>query len=345
MHLRKLLIITTGHTSHRCKNMDLTEIKGIGDKTKEKLVEKGIETAEQLATVRPEELKEILGISLLAAKEIIIDAKNKTLDAVFKTMTLEEVKDYKNTVVKRISTGSMAIDNFLKGGIPTESIVMFSGEYSSGKTQMCMQLAVNCIKMGRKVAWIETEAGTFSPDRIEQIAKLRRVPIDMEKDFPIIILAKNVGTPHMLFLAYEMVDKICTKNNIDLGLLVIDSFASPFRSTYSGREMLPERAKEESRHFGKLNMIASKYNCAIVLTNQAIGIPDAGQQLGVMMKTGAKHDIYGGNVIKHSATYHFILSKGKSEEWVCFCADSPELPRQSIPFRITEMGISDVVAR
>ena len=71
----------------------------------------------------------------------------------------------------------------MKGGIPTEAITMFKGEYASGKSQMANQLAINTLRiLKRKVFWIETETGTFVPDRLLEMAKAVGYTIDIDKD-------------------------------------------------------------------------------------------------------------------------------------------------------------------
>jgi len=45
--------------------------------------------------------------------------------------------------IGRITTGSSALDRLLGGGVETQAITEFYGEYGSGKSQLCFQLAVN----------------------------------------------------------------------------------------------------------------------------------------------------------------------------------------------------------
>jgi len=69
---------------------------------------------------------------------------------------------------------------------------------------------------------------------------------------------------------------------------VVDSFTAKFRSFYTGREQLPDRAKGTARHFGFLDRIASKFNCAVVLTCQATDVPDAQLQLKQLDRIASK---------------------------------------------------------
>lgn len=322
----------------------LCQVKGVGPKTAEKMRECGIDSLSKLAMTRPEELKAELNITLKASKDIIQNAKEIALDGALKPMSLMEVVKHKKEITKKIQTGSLALDNLLRGGISTESIVILSGEYSSGKTQLCYQLAVNVIKSGRQVAWIETESGTFVPDRIIEIAKANAVKLD-DQSMPFVMLAKNIGTPANLFLTYELLHNLAKKNKWDIGLIIIDSFSAKFRGFYIGRETLPDRSKEEARHFGFLDQLASEFNCAIVLTNQIMDTPDQGGQFHNLLKTGTKKEFYGGNVLKHSGTYLLSLQKVKTDVWECIVADAPDIPFSSVYFRITEQGIRDVAMK
>ena len=62
------------------------------------------------------------------------------------------------------------------GGIETQAVTEFFGEFGCGKSQIAHQLAVLCQLpvekkgLGGNCVFIDTE-GTFRPDRIEQIAK------------------------------------------------------------------------------------------------------------------------------------------------------------------------------
>jgi len=105
-------------------------VKGIGPKTAEKLREKGIGTVEELATKRPDELAEILNISKKAAKLIVNDAKSMALDRALTIKTLKERLEYKKKRECLISTGSIALDSLLKGGVHTDAITILAREYA-----------------------------------------------------------------------------------------------------------------------------------------------------------------------------------------------------------------------
>ncbi|MEM4475445.1 MAG: helix-hairpin-helix domain-containing protein, partial [Fervidicoccaceae archaeon] len=117
----------------------LTDLPGIGPATAAKLIEAGYATLEAIAVATPQELSAVAGIPLATAQKAI-KAAREALDIRFKT-ALEVKRERIN--VRKITTGSKSLDELLGGGIETRTITEFFGEYGTGKTQLCHQLAVN----------------------------------------------------------------------------------------------------------------------------------------------------------------------------------------------------------
>ena len=325
---------------------DLTQLKGIGPKAAEKLRSKDIFRQSQVALLSPTFLAEVLGVTRVKARDIINEAKNRLLEVALQSKTAKEVKEYMDKVVKRIPTGSIALDKILGGGVPTSAITMFFGTFASGKTQICHQLVVSCKKyLGRAVAWISTEAMTFIPDRILQIAEAQGVEIDLEKDIPIVLTPDIVYNTQRQKLAYELIQKRIEKG-LDIGLIVIDSFNARFRSEYVGREVLTPRSGEMSAHLGQLQFLASKYNLAVVLTGQVMGIPDASGQLDAKKRYAIDHALVGGTVLQHSCTFLVALDRVSAADktWKAITVDIPG-PRDEAMFRIDELGVRDISKR
>lgn len=334
-------------STNNTDTLQLVDIKGIGPKTAEKLEDKGIKTPEDLACRRPDEVADIIGITKKAAREVVNDAKDKCLGTAVPVVSFTEQDYHIRNVVQRIPTGSSKLDALLGGGIRTEATTLLKGEYSTGKTQVCNQAAINCIKyLKRKVAWIEMESATFATDRLSQMAKaagikINGAPPDQGGDF-LIIPSKGNNTPFTQFLAYERVDKMIREKGLDVGLLIIDSFNGSFREYFSGLAMLPARARETARHLGFLDKMSAKHNMAILMTAQVMDIPDAGGQLGEIVKSGHRKKAYGGNVLNHWSTYILSLHQMSTKEWEACLADAPNMPKGKIRFQIVASGIRDI---
>jgi RecA/RadA recombinase len=78
--------------------------------------------------------------------------------------------------IRRITTGSAQFDELLGGGVESQSITEFFGEFRTGKTQLCHTLCVTT-QLGYdlgggqgKALYIDTE-GNFRPERIKSIAE------------------------------------------------------------------------------------------------------------------------------------------------------------------------------
>ncbi|MCK4735681.1 MAG: DNA repair and recombination protein RadB, partial [Methanophagales archaeon] len=71
----------------------------------------------------------------------------------------------------KYSTGCKSIDELLGGGFESGTVTQLYGEAGSGKTNICLQVAVECARKGKKVIFIDSEG--FSPERFLQIASAK----------------------------------------------------------------------------------------------------------------------------------------------------------------------------
>lgn len=73
-----------------------------------------------------------------------------------------------NGLVNRLPSGAKPIDDLLGGGFEAGTMTQIYGEPSSGKTNICLQLAITTMRAGKYVIFIDTEG--FSTERFAQIA-------------------------------------------------------------------------------------------------------------------------------------------------------------------------------
>jgi DNA repair protein RadA len=309
--------------------IDVEEIEGVGRVTAQKLREAGYLTARDVAFASVKELAEILG-SEDRAKQIIMAAQK--LIGLQPFITAYELYE-KRRGIRRISTGVKSLDELLGGGIETKAITEVVGEFGSGKTQLCHQLSVMVQLpedkggLRAKALYIDTE-NTFRPERIMQIAKYRG--LDPHEALKNILYARAYNSDHQMMIVEES-RKIIEKENI--GIILIDSLVTHFRSEYPGRENLAERQQKLNHHIAQLLRIADIYNVAVVVTNQVVAQPDV--FFGNPLKPA------GGNVVAHGATYRIWLRKGKENVRIAKIFDSPYHPEREVTFRITEDGLVD----
>jgi RecA/RadA recombinase len=73
----------------------------------------------------------------------------------------------------KVSTGSSQLDSILGGGVSFGRLTEFSGDSGAGKSQVLFTLVVAFPQEMGRLLFVDT-AGTFRPERVHQIAVLRR---------------------------------------------------------------------------------------------------------------------------------------------------------------------------
>lgn len=309
--------------------MELKELPGIGETTAEKLKEGGFNTIESIAVANPVEIKEIGGIGEAVAAKMI-NAARDSMEMRFMTGT--EVLEKRKTM-KKTSTGSSVFDELLGGGVETQAITEFYGEFGSGKTQICHQLAVNVqvpdekSGLGKATIYIDTE-NTFRPERIIQMAE--GAGVDAESMLENIIVARAYNSDHQM-LILDRVESIIKEKNV--GLIVVDSLTSHFRADYAGRGMLASRQQKLNRHMHDLQKLSDIYNLSVVVTNQVMARPD--------FFFGDPTTPIGGHIVGHSSTFRIYLRKSKGGKRVARLIDSPSLPEGEAIFAVVKDGVTD----
>jgi len=226
------------------------------------------------------------------------------------------------------------LDELLGGGLETQTITEFYGEYGSGKSQTCHQLCVNVQLpperggLGGAALYIDTE-NTFRTERIIQMAQhLGLNPDEVVKN---IIFAEAYTSDHQMFLV-ENADKVVKENGIRL--IIVDSLTAHFRSEYLGREMLAERQQKLNKHLHKLIRLARAFNAVAVVTNQVMAKPD-------VFFGDAVHPV-GGHIVAHTShTRVFLRKAAHGPVRIARLVSSPYLPEGEGVFKVTENGIED----
>lgn len=309
---------------------DLKELPGVGPKALEKLLESGYDNILAIAAASPNELATVCDIGEKTAEKIIEEARKKAKMG-FKTAI--EVFEHRQQI-GRITTSSEMLDKLLGGGIPTQAIVEAHGAFGSGKTQIAFQLAVNVqLKkeeggLEKGCIYIDTE-GTFRPERVKQICDIRK--LDANKILKNIYVARAFNSDHQIVIVKKLRDELKDKS---IGLIIVDSLTSHFRSDYTGRGELATRQQKLNRHIHDLQRLADVYNIAIYVTNQVMARPD--------ILFGDPTAAIGGHIVGHGATYRLYLRKSKEDTRIARLIDAPELPTGEAVFRITEKGVEDV---
>jgi len=308
----------------------LEDLPSVGPATAQKLRELGFNTVESIATAAIKEL-EPAGISEKKAMDIIRAARS-TMSLTF--MRADELMKIRQTIM-RLTTGSKAIDEVLAGGLETQTITEFYGEYGSGKSQLCHQMCVNAQLpterggLNAAALYIDTE-NTFRTERIIQMAK--HVGLNPDEVIKRILFAEAYTSDHQMFLL-ENADKVIKENNVRL--IVIDSLTAHFRSEYLGREMLAERQQKLNKHMHRLIRLARAFNAVAVVTNQVMAKPD-------VFFGDSVHPV-GGHIVAHTSHTRIYLRKSsRGPLRIARLVSSPYLPEGERVFKVTENGVEDI---
>ncbi|XHH09010.1 MAG: DNA repair and recombination protein RadA [Candidatus Bathyarchaeia archaeon] len=308
----------------------IEDLPGVGPATAQKLRELGYHTVESLAMATIRELEPV-GVSEKKAQQVIQAARSSVGVSFIRADQLLKQRQS----VARLTTSSKALDKIVDGGLETQTITEFYGEYGSGKSQVCHQLCVNVqlpIEKGGLnggALYIDTE-NTFRLERIVQMSK--HLGLDPEQVVKNIIYAEAYTSDHQMFLL-ENSDEIIKANNIKL--IIVDSLTAHFRSEYIGREMLASRQQKLNKHMHKLTALARAFNAVAVVTNQVMAKPD--QFFG-----DAIHPI-GGNIVGHtSQTRVYLRRASHGPIRIARLVSSPYLPEGEEILKVTENGIEDV---
>lgn len=296
------------------------------------LLKSGYTSIKIISTATVGEITSLTHLSEHQAKRLINNAKDWQD---FNFETAANLLEDRNQL-HRISTSSKSLDLLLGGGIEPRSITEFYGSFTTGKTQLSIQLAVNVALppshggLDGYVVYIDTE-GSFRPERVVQICN--HLNYDAEKVLHRIL----VGRAHNSTIQMELTNTI-----LELGskkpikLVIVDSLTSNFRAEFIGKDSIMERQQKMNQHVQQLSRIADMLNVAIVITNQVMSVIN-----------GYENEIQpvGGNILAHGSTHRIELSKSPTHPQIRLAklVASPSLPESRGNYRITEAGIKDTV--
>lgn len=311
-------------------DVELQDLPGVGPATADKLRNAGYTDLMSIAVESPRNLADIADIGESTAVKIIEASKEAADIGGFETgdSILERRKK-----VNKLTSSSKAFDELMGGGFETQSIVEFFGEFGSGKTQVCFQLAVNATLpeeeggMDGEVIMIDTE-NTFRPERIVQMSKgLDHDPVEVLKKIQV---ARAFNSHHQILLAQKALEMA---KDMNVKLLIVDSLTSHFRAEYVGRGALAERQQTLNKHMHDLLRFSDLHNSVIAVTNQVSAKPDA--------FFGDPTRPIGGHIVGHTATFRIYLRKSKGGKRIARLIDSPSLPEAEAVITINEEGIRD----
>lgn len=236
-------------------------------------------------------------------------------------------EDHPVEKVKSISTGSILIDSITGiGGIPRGRITEIYGHESSGKTTICLHIIAEAQKEGGIAAFIDAEHA-LDPIYAKSIG------VNLED---LVISQPESGEQ-----ALNVVENLIRSNAVDV--IVIDSVAALVPKVEIdadvGDQTIGIQARLMSQAMRKLTSITSKYNTAIVFTNQLRMKISTGFSFG-----GPQETTTGGTALKYYASMRIETRKieniKKGEESIgMICKVKVAKNKVAPPFKVADVPI------
>lgn len=205
-------------------------------------------------------------------------------------MTAIRLGENKHMNVKRTSTGSLALDYVIGGGMPDGRIVELFGPEGSGKTSAALQTIANVQKEGGNAAFIDVEHA-LDP------AQAARLGVDVNRLI--------VSQPEYAEQALDIMDALIRSGGVDI--VVLDSIASLVPKKELEGDMEDQQVGLNARIMSKaLRKITGATNTT---DTKVIFINQVREKIGVMR--GNPESTPGGRALKFYATLRIRVSKGQ----------------------------------
>ncbi len=217
----------------------------------------------------------------------------------------------------RIPSGCQSLDKLLGGGFERGCITEIYGAAGSGKTNICLQTAINVARNGGLVVYVDSEG--VSMERFSQLGGCRAI-------------AKNI----LFYPVYkfsqqtEVIERVATltMKKKGISLIIVDSLTEYYRAERGVGEDLSTQ-KSLAWQLSILSTIARKMNVAVIVTNQVYMDTSTGELKPI-----------GGHALHHNAkTIIHLIKIGNSYREAVLIKHRSRREGEKIRFIIGEHGI------
>ena len=230
----------------------------------------------------------------------------------------------------RYSSGCRSIDELLGGGFESGTVTQLYGEAGSGKTNICLQTAIECAKNGNIVIFLDSEG--LSPERFFQIASACGGDVEEIAQRIFVFEAHSFKQQASCIAEVErMIQERAKAKNGRIALVILDSATVFYRlEPDEERNMLMRR--ELASQILHLLEIARKYDVAVIITNQVY-----------MDVENGKLRASGGLALEHLSKIIIQLEKTGEGRRRAILKKHRSMPEGlSCEFVITENGVEDI---
>lgn len=232
-------------------------------------------------------------------------------------MKTKSIEDVKKTATNTI------LDELLGGGFENDVITTIYGPAGAGKTNICILSAINVVKEGGKVIYIDTEGG-FSAERAKQICGK-----DTEKILEKIFFLNPTDFKEQ----QEAFEKLKDLIDDEVKLIVVDTISMLYRLELGKTEDVYMTNAALGRQIAYLTQITRKSNIPVLISNQVYA--DFENPNGVK--------IVGGDILKYGSKCLIELQQGHNGIRKATLIKHRSLPQSNeILFKIVNSGIENV---
>ena len=162
-----------------------------------------------------------------------------------------------------IETGLKKLDQFLGGGIKEGLITDISGQSSTGKTQLTLQICLNALKNEKEILFQDT-TGEFRPERLVEMMQSQRMNISLLEKIKVGRITNTA----------EQIQYLSKISNKSFSLIIIDNVTDLFSFEYSKKDQLFEKHLSFMKYMHNLASIAITNKIPIIVTNIVRNIGD-----------------------------------------------------------------------
>jgi RecA/RadA recombinase len=234
------------------------------------------------------------------------------------------------------------LDQHLNDGLGTGQIYEFFGISASGKTQMCLTACYLATSTSTATCLYFDTNGSFSSERIVEIAKERLV---LDDDVEFLPCEEVLRDKIQVIRCHELFQLISTLQEVfqaissdklsfyrDLRMIIIDSIAS-LLSPYIGND--PKLLSLISQAATLLKVLANEYAIVVIVTNNVVNDYETKERRSAL-----------GEFWKNVSNFQILLDFKMSEIGVprrfCKLIKSRVNENSQVSFMITKAGTIDV---
>ncbi|KAG8058983.1 hypothetical protein GUJ93_ZPchr0002g24355 [Zizania palustris] len=248
----------------------------------------------------------------------------------------------------KLSLGCPILDRLLSGGLPAASVTEIAGESASGKTQLCLQLALVAplSPMSSSCLFLHSDL-PFPLRRLRGLAPKSRPDL-----LDHVLVAAAHSTSDLLSLLSRAQHLLTHPNDsprrLPIRLILLDSIASLFRADFDASPAdLRRRSALFFRISAKLKELAHRHQCVVVVTNQVVDVVEGETGNTVEWSSGRRVSPALGLAWANCVNTRLFLTRDADGPNGCSrrrmkVAFAPHLPERACEFAIRRDGVFGV---